>query len=140
MITQSQLDSQMEYLQFPTNPKHHGCSMSIRPLNATGVSIELSVVDANGNYRNIGTATSDADGFFNYNWKPDIEGAYTLYASFAGSKAYWPSHAVTSFAVDPAAATSTSQPEIILPPTEMYIGAAAAAIIIAIAIGFTVTI
>jgi len=111
-----------------------------RPLNATGVSIELSVVDANGNYRNIGTATSDADGFFNYNWKPDIEGAYTLYASFAGSKAYWPSHAVTSFAVDPAAATSTPQPEIILPPTEMYIGAAAAAIIIAIAIGFAVTI
>ena len=54
-----------------------------RPLNATGVVIELSVVDANGNYRTIGTTTSDADGFFNYNWKPDIDGAYTLYASFA---------------------------------------------------------
>jgi hypothetical protein len=105
-----------------------------RPSNATGVTIELSVVDANGNYRSIGTTTSDADGFFNYNWKPDIEGAYILYASFAGSKAYWPSHAVTSFAVDPAAATPTSQPVITQEPVATYIAGAAVAIIIAIAV------
>ena len=48
---------------------------------------------------------ADADGFFAFNWKPDIEGQYTVYASFAGSESYWPSHAVTAFAVDPAAAT-----------------------------------
>ena len=106
-----------------------------RPLNATGVVIELSVVDANGNYRTIGTTTSDADGFFNYNWKPDIDGAYTLYASFAGSKAYWPSHDVTSFVVDPAAAlTPTSQPVIEQQPIATYIAGAVVAIIIAIAI------
>lgn len=76
-----------------------------RPTNATGVSVTISVVDANGNYREIGTAVSDADGFYCLNWKPDIEGKYIVYASFAGSESYWPSHAVTAFAVDPSAAT-----------------------------------
>ena len=81
-----------------------------RPTDTTGVPVIISVVDANGNYREIGTTTSNADGFFSLNWKPDIEGKYTVYASFAGSESYWPSHAVTSFAVDPAAATPTPEP------------------------------
>jgi hypothetical protein len=77
-----------------------------RPSNAAGVPVTLSVVDSNGNYREIGTATSNADGFFSFNWKPDIDGQYTLYASFEGSAAYYPSHALTSFAVDPAHPTA----------------------------------
>jgi hypothetical protein len=44
------------------------------------------------------------------NWIPDIEGKYTVYASFAGSESYWPSHAVTAFNVDPAPSTPTPQP------------------------------
>ncbi len=72
-----------------------------RPSNTTGVPITLSVVDANGNFREIGTTTSN-DGFFSLNWKPDIAGAYTVYASFTGSESYYPTHAVTAFAVDPA--------------------------------------
>jgi hypothetical protein len=72
-----------------------------RPSNTTGVPITLSVVDANGNYRDIGTTTS-TDGFFSLNWTPDIAGAYTVYASFTGSESYWPTHAVTAFSVDPA--------------------------------------
>jgi hypothetical protein len=73
-----------------------------RPLDATGVEVTLSVFDANGNYRDIGRTTTDTDGFFSFQWKPDIEGKYTVYASFAGSKSYYPSHAVTAFVVDPA--------------------------------------
>jgi hypothetical protein len=72
-----------------------------RPSNAKGVPVTLSVVDANGNYREIGSTTSNSDGFYTFNWKPDIEGSYTLYASFLGSQAYYPSHAVTAFLVDP---------------------------------------
>jgi hypothetical protein len=75
-----------------------------RPSNTTGVPITLSVVDANGNFRDIGTTTSN-DGFYSLNWKPDISGAYTVYASFTGSESYWPSHAVSAFSVDPAAPT-----------------------------------
>ena len=76
-----------------------------RPTDTTGVPITLSVVDANGNYREIGQVTSNADGFYSLNWKPDIEGKYVVYASFTGSESYWPSHAVTAFSVDPAAPT-----------------------------------
>ncbi|MGD6851110.1 MAG: PQQ-binding-like beta-propeller repeat protein [Candidatus Bathyarchaeia archaeon] len=82
-----------------------------KPTNATGVPVDLSVVDANGNYRNIGTTTSDADGFFSMDWIPDIPGKYTLYASFAGSEAYWSSHAVTAFTVqDEPSATAQPTP------------------------------
>jgi hypothetical protein len=80
-----------------------------KPTNTTGVNVDLYVVDANMNYRQIGTTTT-TDGFFSFNWKPDIEGAFTVYASFAGSESYWPSQAITAFTVDPAAATPTPAP------------------------------
>jgi outer membrane protein assembly factor BamB len=38
-----------------------------RPTDATGVPVTLSVVDANGNYRDIGATTTNADGFFSFN-------------------------------------------------------------------------
>jgi uncharacterized protein YfaS (alpha-2-macroglobulin family) len=71
-----------------------------RPTDVVGVPVEIYVLDANGNYRNIGTATANSDGFFSYQWKPDIPGKYTVYAYFEGSESYWPSHAVSAFAVD----------------------------------------
>jgi outer membrane protein assembly factor BamB len=80
-----------------------------KPTTTTGVEVTLSVVDANGNYRVIGTTTT-VDGFFTYNYQPDISGQYLVYASFAGSNAYYQSSAMTSFAVDEAAATPTPQP------------------------------
>ncbi|MBT0159582.1 PQQ-binding-like beta-propeller repeat protein [Candidatus Bathyarchaeota archaeon A05DMB-2] len=83
-----------------------------RPANATGVKVTLSVVDANNNCREIGTVTSDANGFFHYTWTPDIPGDYVVYATFAGSKAYWPSQAVTAFNV-------MEEPEATPPPTPM---------------------
>jgi len=111
-----------------------------RPTDVTGVEVTLSVLDANGNYREIGKTTSNSDGFFTFNWKPDIEGQYTVYASFVGSESYWPSHAVTSFAVDPAP-PAPAEPEP-LPPsmTDTYIMYATVAIVIAIAAGFAVVI
>jgi outer membrane protein assembly factor BamB len=111
-----------------------------RPMNAIGVPVALSVVDNNGNYRNIGTTTSDADGFFSFNWMPDIEGKFTVYASFAGSESYWPSHAVTAFAVDPAAPTAAPTAQPIQSTADTYLLPGIAAIILAIAIGFAITI
>jgi hypothetical protein len=112
-----------------------------RPTNATGVPIQLSVIDSNGNYRSIGTATSDADGFFSFNWKPDIDGDYTLYASFAGSKAYWPSHAVTSFAVDSEPVTPTTQPNTQPSMADQYFMPMSVALLIAIiAVGLTIVL
>jgi hypothetical protein len=111
-----------------------------KPTNTTGVTVTLSVLDSNGNYRDIGTTTANADGFFSFDWKPDIEGKFTVTATFAGSESYWPSHAVTAFNVDATGPTASPIPVAAQPPTEMYIAAAAAAIIIAVAIGFAITI
>lgn len=102
-----------------------------RPTNTTGVQVDLSVIDANGNYRTIGTTTT-VDGTFALNWKPDIEGTYTVYASFAGTESYWPSHAVTYFSVDAAEATPTPQPTQTPSAADLYFLPAVIGIIIAI--------
>jgi len=72
------------------------------PANATGVEVSLDVIDANNNYRNIGAATSDANGAFSFVWEPDIPGKYTVVATFAGSESYWRSSAETAFNVEEA--------------------------------------
>jgi outer membrane protein assembly factor BamB len=106
-----------------------------KPANATGVEVTLSVVDANGNQREIGTTTSDAQGFYSFVWTPDISGKYTIQASFAGSKSFWPSQAETAFNVMEAPQTTpTQQQQLALPPTDMYLLGGVAAIIVAIAI------
>jgi outer membrane protein assembly factor BamB len=111
-----------------------------KPTDTKGVDVTLNVIDANGNYRPIGSTTSDANGFYSFEWQPDIAGKYTVIASFEGSQSYWPSHAETAFIVSDAASTPTQQPIVASPPTELYFALSTAAIIIAIAIGFAVTI
>lgn len=109
-----------------------------KPTNATGVPITLSVVDGNGNYRTIGSTTSDADGFYSFNWQPDITGKYTIYASFEGSKAYYSSHAVSAFTFDavPTPVPTQQMPTGLATTNDlmMYIIGATVAIIIAIAV------
>ena len=99
-VSDASMSSWMEYV-YQQQPK---------PTNATGVPITLSVLDANGNYRTIGTTTSDASGTFAFNWIPDISGAYTVYASFTGSESYYPSNAVAHIYASEPAATPTPQP------------------------------
>jgi hypothetical protein len=106
----------------------------LRPNNATGVEVSIDVVDANGNYRNIGTTTSDANGVYSLHWMPDISGKYTVVASFAGSEGYWPSHAETAFAVDEAAPTPAPTEAPAESVADMYFVPAVAGIIVAIVI------
>ncbi len=40
----------------------------VKPTNFTGVPVTLSVVDSNGNYRVIGSATTDTTGHYSYVW------------------------------------------------------------------------
>jgi outer membrane protein assembly factor BamB len=104
------------------------------PTNATGVTVTLDVVDANGNYRSIGTATSDTSGAFSYMWEPDIPGKYTLIATFMGSESYYASYAETAFGVTEAPPATPTPTPLVLPPYETYTIGAAVAVIIAIAI------
>ena len=105
-----------------------------RPSSVTGVPVSIDVIDSNGNFRNIGTATSNANGVFSFTWTPDIEGTYTVIATFAGSESYYPSHAESSFTAMAAVPTPSPIPVATLPPTEMYFAASTVAIIIAIAL------
>jgi hypothetical protein len=82
-----------------------------KPNNATGVPITLSVVDANGNYRQIGTATSNTYGTYSLTWTPDIPGDYTLIADFAGSESYYPASASTAFHASETAPTAAPTPQ-----------------------------
>jgi hypothetical protein len=63
------------------------------PSNFTGVDVTINVVDSNGNYRTIGTATTDAKGQYAFSWMPDITGNYKVYAIFSGTNGYWGSSA-----------------------------------------------
>ncbi len=112
-----------------------------KPANATGVPVSIDAVDPNGNYIHIGDATSDASGLFSYSWQtPNIPGKYTITATFAGSNSYIGSAAEIACVVEAPQAAASPYPVVNLPPTEMYIAAATAAIVVAIAIGFAVTI
>jgi hypothetical protein len=112
-----------------------------KPTNATGVPITLNVVDANGNYRTIGTTTSTVDGYFSFTWTPDIAGDYYVYASFAGSESYWPSQTVSSFTVNEEEQHATPTPtQTTGNITEQYFLPSVLAIIIVIIIVGAVTI
>ena len=105
-----------------------------KPKDAIGVPVTIDVIDSNNNYRNIGTATSDASGMFTFSWTPDIEGDFKVVATFAGSESYWPSSAETSFVVDPTT-PPTQTPEYPQPiDNTMTIVGVGAALLIAIAI------
>ncbi len=109
------------------------------PADATGVRVQVFVVDANGNYRSIGTATSDATGFFSLQWTPDISGKYTVYAQFMGSASYWPSQATTAFVVDEAPEPTAAPTQAPATMVEQYFLPSVAAIIVAIiAIGVVI--
>jgi hypothetical protein len=105
-----------------------------RPSNVTGVDVTIDVLDSNGNYRNIGTATSDSSGKYGFSWTPDISGDYTVIATFAGSKSYYPSYDVTYLTVDEAPDSTPQQTPHSVSVADVYFVPAIAALFIAIII------
>ena len=77
-----------------------------RPTDVDGVPVKIEIVDPNGEYSWIGTATTDMDGNYAYIFAPDVEGKYMIIATFDGSKAYYGSHAITYVPVGPAISPS----------------------------------
>jgi hypothetical protein len=72
------------------------------PANPQGVTVKLYSIDPNGNYQDIGTATTDIGGCFGKSWVPPVPGDYFLMAEFEGSASYGSSYATTYFTVDEA--------------------------------------
>ncbi len=104
------------------------------PTNFTGVEVIISVVDANGNYRTIGTANTDSSGLYGLQWTPDISGKYTVIATFAGTNGYYGSYAKTYFAVDEPVEPTTPQPTAQPSAADLYFIPAIIGVIIAIII------
>jgi hypothetical protein len=123
-VSDDSVSAWMEYLymQFP------------KPANATGVPVSLDAIDPNNNLIHIGDTTSDASGFFSYQWNPpsDIPGKYTITATFAGSKAYWPSSAETAVSLDPAAEATPAPTQTPASMADLYFVPATAGMIIAV--------
>ncbi len=120
-------ESQQDWMQYIYMQKP-------RPTSVTGVEVIVSVLDSNNNNREIGRTMTDINGFFTLNWIPDIEGNFTVTASFAGTESYWPAHAVTSFAVDPAPTPAPTAEPVVVPDYTWTIIGTGIAMIIAVAI------
>ena len=106
----------------------------VRPSDVIGVPVSINVRDSNGNYRNIGTTTSDASGMFTLTWMPDISGDFTVFATFAGSKAYFGSSSETSLTAISAPATPAPTEAPVSSAADLYFVPAIAGIIVAIVV------
>ena len=73
------------------------------PNNVQGVKVHLTAFDPNGNYQDIGTATTDINGKYGLSWTPPVEGTYHVTATFASTNSYWGSSDTTYFVVGKAA-------------------------------------
>jgi hypothetical protein len=110
------------------------------PSNCTGIPVTIAVLDSNGNYRTIGTATSDASGFYSFQWMPDIPGKFNVIATFEGTNGYWPSYAETSFAIDPAPEATPPPTASPAPLTDTYVAGFGIALIIILVAGIVVIV
>jgi hypothetical protein len=105
------------------------------PTNFVGVQVQLAVLDSNGNHYPIGTATTDESGTYSLTWTPPIPGNFTIYATFAGTKGYWPSYAETHLyagSPPPTPAPTASPPSGLASTGSLELGIAAVIIVIVI--------
>ena len=116
-------------------------SQQLKPTNATGVEVKLETLDPNGNFYEIGRATSDSSGMYSCMFTPEVPGKYTIIATFEGSLSYYGSSAETALGVEEAP-QATPTPEPTPPPPSMadiYLLPATLGIIIAIvAVGLVI--
>jgi hypothetical protein len=111
-----------------------------KPTNATGVNVIVEVFDPNGNYYEVARTTSDAAGFYKASFAPEVPGEYTIVARFEGTNSYYGSFSETAIIVDNPQATPTPAPTAAPNAADLYLLPGMIGIIVAIAIGFVVTI
>jgi hypothetical protein len=104
------------------------------PTYYEGVDVKLEVLDPNGNFHEIDTVRSDGYGIFKKMWTPEVEGEYTVIATFEGSKAYYRSYAEAVVGVGPAPEPSGPIEPEPTEPTEAPLITTEIAIIIAVVV------
>jgi len=50
-----------------------------KPTDAKGVEVIISVTDSNNNTRDIGRTTTDSNGFYSFQYTPEIPGKFIVY-------------------------------------------------------------
>ncbi len=128
-VSKDSMTTQMQYLhkQQPIGGLWHNETI-------TGVPVTLTALDANGNYEDIGTATTDGYyGTFSKTWTPPIEGDYKIIATFAGDDSYGSSGASTAITV-------SSQPQTTAPTQQQTETADYTMTIIATGIGIALVV
>ncbi len=89
-VSKDSMTQQMEYLHM-SRPK---------PTNNTGVPVTLYAQDSNGGAKiKIGSATTNDNGKFAFEWTPTSTGIYTITAEFEGDESYWSSMDTTAVSV-----------------------------------------
>ena len=101
---------------------------------ATGVPVTITVYDPNGNTYDVGTATSNGDGFYTLAFVPPVPGEYIVTAGFCGSESYWGSFAQTSLFVEDAPAATPEPTPMPASMTDTYVTGFGIGIIIAIVV------
>jgi len=105
-----------------------------RPADVVGVEVVVAVLDPNSNCYEVGRTRSDADGFFSCAFTPEVPGKYTIIASFAGSGAYYGSHAETAINVEEAPAATPAPTPTPASVADMYFLPVSIGMIVAIVI------
>ncbi|MGD0644735.1 MAG: hypothetical protein ABSA75_07510, partial [Candidatus Bathyarchaeia archaeon] len=106
------------------------------PGNATGVPVDLTLIDPNGNIINEPTVTSDISGHYALDYKTSsgVAGTYTVLATFHGTNSYWPSYSESTFVVDPAPKATTAPTATPTSVADMYFVPAIAGLFVLIII------
>ncbi len=136
-VSKESMTLQMEYLHL-NNPIDGLWSNQ----TVIGVPVTLTAIGSDGAVYDLGTVTTDGySGSFAKTWTPPTQGDYKIIASFAGDESYGNSMSTTALSVGPApAATASPIPIATAADYTLTIMEAAIAIIIAVIIGFAITI
>jgi outer membrane protein assembly factor BamB len=109
-----------------------------RPTDTKGVTVIFAAVDPKGNYMDIDRTTTDPNGYYSFSFRPELEGIYTIIATFEGTEGYYGSFAQTAVVVDPAHAAATSmepeKPVDATEPTQAPLITTEIAIVLAVAV------
>jgi hypothetical protein len=131
-VSEVSMKTQMDYLhmQLPIGGIYGKDQM-------TGVDVYLTALDEHGNYQDIGTVTTNAYyGTYSVEWVPEIEGMYTIIATFAGDASYSSSGASCGLFVGPEPTVQpTAEPMVLPPDNTMLIYGLLIAVVLAIVIG-----
>jgi hypothetical protein len=123
-VSEDSMEAWMEYAYM----------QQIKPTNATGVKVVITVLDPNNNVYDVGTTTSDASGSYKLMFTPEVPGAYTIIATFQGSESYYGSYAVTHIGVEDAPTPAPTAMPIKESMADLYFLPATAGIIIAVVV------